>query len=877
MPTVEYTLSLQDRVSAKLRQITLSSKPFNDAFESAKERMAAADRKMNETGRSLSALRDKIEALRAEREWIPSSNRDAIREYNKEIKSLGDEIDRVEKLTSGQSNLSRWTKEITNSIPGIGLLKNPVVLAGTAIAATAKSAMTFEKNMAQANTTTQYSGEELENLKTRIRGVANEFGADASMAPLGFDLINSQLNDADKSLNVLQASIKGSKAGFTDLNTVASALAQTVSLLGDTNANEVLDVFFASKRTGAVDFNSLAHYMPKLLSTGVGMGIDYKDVAGSFAYLTGKGQSAEQATVMLENAMSMLGKGDVRNKMAAAGVKVFDENGKMRGMTDIFGDLSSLMNGRSDEDRSKILEAFGVVDKEAKGAFNVLMSDMEKYKTIIDDVQNATKNEEGNKALEYSRNNVQKAEEAWNRFKNIGLSIGEKMLPVISTGLETVTALIQGISPVVDMIAPIIGGALSGVSLALEGITSTINFIIGLFSGWIGYLQDGNPIVWGCTTALVAYGAALAINTALTKKDIIWQGIKNGLTVASTTLTEGWAAAQALLNSALLANPLAWVIALVAGVAVGVYAAWQKFEGFRMAVLGVWEVIKEFGKSLWNAVITPIKQILKGIGSIGEAIVQLFEGNFGKAADAAKQGFKDIGAGMIQSSPVATLYNTWKDGDYATAWEKGKQSGRDSWAKSQAGKGNPASSPAQEKTEAAVTVQEPVKPVLDTEDLLKVIEKIGKSGKTGNKGKAGKTGKSAKTINLNDEATNYSQSAGYLAATRKMAASIALPAAMLLGSPQSAAAQDGGMMREVALPEVVITPNRDGLLPDPTEYQDYGRSQLTDSMFPEPGHNTVSVDRVCDQIIINVENTDGKGAEEIRSRILEVLNEIVEG
>ena len=39
----------------------------------------------------------------------------------------------------------------------------------------------------------------------------------------------------------------------------------------------------------------------------------------------------------------------------------------------------------------------------------------------------------------------------------------------------------------------------------------------------------------------------------------------------------------------------------------------------------------------------------------------------------------------------------------------------------------------------------------------------------------------------------------------------------------------------------------------------------------------VTIDRVCDQIVINVENTDGQGADEIRSRILEVLNEIVEG
>lgn len=43
------------------------------------------------------------------------------------------------------------------------------------------------------------------------------------------------------------------------------------------------------------------------------------------------------------------------------------------------------------------------------------------------------------------------------------------------------------------------------------------------------------------------------------------------------------------------------------------------------------------------------------------------------------------------------------------------------------------------------------------------------------------------------------------------------------------------------------------------------------------GARSITIDRVCDQIVINVENTDGQGADEIRSQILEVLNEIVEG
>ena len=822
--SVPYTFTLNDRVSGGLRKINRESEHVRSAMDGVGQKMKAADALMDATGRSVGALRAKIEALRAQREWIPSDNLDAIREYDKEIKSLGDEIERVERLTSGQSNLSKWAGDIASSIPGIGLLKNPIVQTGTAIVGTAKSAMTFDQNMAQVNITTQFEGEELENLRKGIKGVADEFGADAATVPLAFDLINSQLNEAKVSMNVLQASIKGSKAGFTDVNTVASALAQTVSLLGDVDANNVLDVFFASKRTGAVDFSSLAQYLPKLLSTGVGMGIDYKDVAGSFAYLTGKGQSAEQATVMLQNAMSMLGKGDVRDKMAKAGVKVFDEQGKMRGMTDIFGDLNSLMSGRSDEERSQILEAFGIVDKEAKGGFNVLMADMEKYKKIIGEVNDATKNAEGDKALRYSKNTVQEAEEAWNRFKNVGLSIGEQMLPTISTGLETFSTLIQALSPAVQLVAPVIDGAFSGVSAVLKGVTFVVRTLIDFFGGWLSYLQEGQPVVVGFTAALAALGVVWAANTAIAKADIVWQGIKNGLTVVSTTLTEGWAAAQALLNAAFLACPLAWVIAAIVAVVAAVAAAWQKFEGFRVAVLGAWGVVKEFGRSLVSAIISPIKQILKGIGSLGEAFQNLFDGNFDAAAAAAKQGFKDIGNGVLQTSPAGVVANTWKNGDYAQAWEKGKQAGHESWSKSQHEKQvENATNVPNAQGDASRTIEEIQKAIngKSTKDLLKDLD----NNKSGRGGKSGKGSKTKQTLDLNEEATNYAQSANYLAATQKLAPITArlLP----IGDVAQTQSINGGIAKTQAL-----TQTNSALKVDVAqqEYEPEGTNYLSDIM-----------------------------------------------
>lgn len=116
---------------------------------------------------------------------------------------------------------------------------------------------------------------------------------------------------------------------------------------------------------GAGEFADFARYMPNLIAGASILGIGYKEVAGTFAYMTGKGQSAERAAVLMENAFSVLGRADVRGKMEKAGISVFDDTGKIRPVVDIFGDLQGILSQLNDEQKSSLLEKFGIVDNEA--------------------------------------------------------------------------------------------------------------------------------------------------------------------------------------------------------------------------------------------------------------------------------------------------------------------------------------------------------------------------------------------------------------------------------------------------------------------------------------------------------------------------------
>nr|DAW91685.1 MAG TPA: tail tape measure [Bacteriophage sp.] len=875
---IEYIFSLRDQISARLGSITATSDRTVAALSGVQDKVRSADSVCRDTGRTLGSLKMKIDALQAEREWIPADNIPAIREYNREIARLTDEIEELE-TAAGGGKFKKWASEAFDAIPGAGLLKNPLVTGITAVGAAGMAGMSFDENMAQVNITAQLDEAGLDDLKKRLKQIAAENKTDVQVTPVGFEAINSQVNDVELSLSILDAALKGSKAGFTDLDTVSAALAQTLSIVGkeNTTAQEVLDTFFAAKRVGAGEFADFARYMPNLIAGADNLGIAYKEVAGTFAYMTGKGQSAERAATLMENAFSVLGRVDVRDKLAKAGVDVFDDTGKIRSVVDIFTDLEGVLGRMNDEQKSSFLEKAGLVDKEAKSAFAVLTSDIGKLKESMNDVANSAG--ETDTALGYSANSMQKATEVWNQFKNIGTEVGELTLPVISAGLTVAGAVLAGVSSVLEV-------------------------VIGFFSGWYSLIQEGNPIVVGFTTTLGILTAAMALNYAWTQKAVVIGGIKKVMDIAQTAVTGGLTAAQWALNAAFAASPIGWVAVAIGAVITAVTYCWQKFEGFRVVILGTWEVIKEFGRTLLDSIVKPFKQVLSGIGGVCSAIVSMLKGNFKEAAGLAKEGFKDIGEGVLGANPVSAVYNTLQKGNYSAAWEKGKQAGKGSWAASQeTNDADAASQLTPEMPDVVKIMPEKIKKT-DFDSLMAKLDTTGKK-------------KKSKTLRLDDNIKNLNASAEYTAITRKLepANVTAVPVSGSMGKPipmtissastkvdDSTQTYDAGetnyladimqnvrkIAAAVAVPVMLASaPNVQAMdIPTPGRSDAYNVENIreTNNQFTTDNSRTyndsgrsVQVAKVCDEIVIHVANTDQKGIDTIRREIMNVLEELGEG
>lgn len=83
-------------MSRSLKAIGINSDTALDKFAALEKKSKQVQKTFGDMGRSIGSLKQKLDLLRSEREWIPASNLRGIRAYTKEINKLERQIDRLE-------------------------------------------------------------------------------------------------------------------------------------------------------------------------------------------------------------------------------------------------------------------------------------------------------------------------------------------------------------------------------------------------------------------------------------------------------------------------------------------------------------------------------------------------------------------------------------------------------------------------------------------------------------------------------------------------------------------------------------------------------------------------------------------------------------
>jgi phage-related minor tail protein len=148
-----------------------------------------------------------------------------------------------------------------------------------------------------------------------------------------------------------------------------------------------------------------------------------------------------------------------------------------------------------------------------------------------------------------------------------------------------------------------------GFSAVADGVRG----VIGWFKEWGIWLTPLAILIGGITLALSAQamvtGAVVGVMSAYA---LASRGI--------ALVTQGWAAAQGVLNAVMALNPFVLVAIAVVALGAALVIAWKKSETFRSIVMGVWEAIKAGAMWLWTEGIKPmVDGFMAGLRWIGGA------------------------------------------------------------------------------------------------------------------------------------------------------------------------------------------------------------------------------------------------------------------
>lgn len=533
-----------------------SSNAYNTALKQSLLEKGAYNALIKQSTGNLQELRAAADLIRQQRDLIPKSQTESIRQANLALKATNKEIAELENLNGGA--IAAAMNQVVNVFPQVGLLANPVLAVGSGLTLAAGQAMSFEEQMAKINTTAQMSAAGLAGLADQIRE-AGGYSVSPTAAAAAYEQIISITNDAAGSVDILRMAAKGAEAGFTDINSVAQGLSYSMAALGNQSATaeEVLDTLFAAKRFGAGEFGDFAKYMPGLIAQGNLLGFTYKEVAGAFSFMSSKVRP-EAASTLMSNMLSSLSKADVQAKMRSYGIAIDDGKGKLLGFTDLMANIGTALG--TEENKAPILEALGLHDVQANQAYALLTGDLNKLKQSIEGVQNAAG--EANRALEASENSTR----SWHHVMNQGLAIAESLGSVILVVL----------SPAMDL------------------LSGTVEFVTDAF--------------WGLATGLGVLSAAMLIVNGEARSSVLAWGADALAKGVATVQTWLLTASTTALGQAIKAIPLVgWALA-AAGAMITLYNTW---DGFRHAVHGTWGVLKEVGKAI-NAIMSGNwKQVLE--------------------------------------------------------------------------------------------------------------------------------------------------------------------------------------------------------------------------------------------------------------------------
>lgn len=178
-------------------------------------------------------------------------------------------------------------------------------------------------------------------------------------------------------------------------------------------------------------------------------------------------------------------------------------------------------------------------------------------------------------------------------------------------------------------------------------------------------LRELRTTIFGVTAAQEASNAAQSKGLLLRIREGLASAaaaVKNIILAGSINLAAG---AQALFNAVMSINPIYLVIAAIGALISILVVLWSTNEGFRNAVMGLWEKLKGFAEWVWGGLVAALNALVTALKPVIDALKLLYDVIVKNLQDA----WSNLTKGASNAWNYLQGFGAWLSSQFKSAWD----------------------------------------------------------------------------------------------------------------------------------------------------------------------------------------------------------------
>ena len=545
---------------------------------------------------------DKYDALQRE-----------IVETEEELRRLQQEAATTNTALSKIDVAGQKMEAVGNSIAGAGkkMMGVTTVIGGVGVAAV-KTEADFDCAMSQVAAVSGATGKDFDALRNKARemGAKTKFSATEAAEAMNYMAMAGW--KTEDMLDGIEGVMNLAAASGEDLATTSDIVTDALTAFGLSakDSGHFADILAAASSNANTNVSMMGETFKYCAPIAGALGFSAEDTAEAIGLMANAGIKSSQAGTALRTIMNNLA-GDVKISGKAIGdvtIATTNADGSMRDLSDILSDCRSAFRNLTESEKAQAAES--LVGKNAMSGFLALMNagqgDIDKLSSAIDNCDGSAEK----MATTMQDNLAGQLTILKSQLQELAISFGDILMPAI----RSIVSKLQGF---VDK--------LNGMD---EGTKRTI-VTIALLVASIG------PLL-------------VIIGTAISKIGVAMQGfvkLANGISKLKVAV-QGGTGVLGKLGAALggISAPVLAVVAVIAVLVAAFVHLWKTNEGFRDAIIGTWNRIKDTISGFCQGIVdrlnalgfqfTDIVDVLKTVwDGFCQVLAPIFEGVFNNIAN----------------------------------------------------------------------------------------------------------------------------------------------------------------------------------------------------------------------------------------------------